>query len=62
VFENVVLRKIFGSKKDKVTREWGSLHNDKLHYLCSSTNKTPRHQTKTKEMGGTCGTYGGEEM
>ena len=32
MFENVVLRKIFGPKKDKVTREWGRLHNEKLHF------------------------------
>jgi len=27
VFENVVLRGIFGPKRDEVTREWRRLHN-----------------------------------
>ncbi|KAJ4439154.1 hypothetical protein ANN_15111 [Periplaneta americana] len=33
VFENKVLRKIFGAKKDKVTGEWRKLHNTELHAL-----------------------------
>ena len=31
VFENRVLRKIFGPKKDEVTGEWRILRIDKLH-------------------------------
>ena len=31
VFENKVLRKIFGVKRDKITGEWRKLHNDELH-------------------------------
>jgi hypothetical protein len=31
VFENRVLRRIFGPKRDEVTREWRKLHNEKLH-------------------------------
>jgi hypothetical protein len=31
-----VLRRIFGSKRDKVTEEWRKLHNEELHDLCSS--------------------------
>jgi hypothetical protein len=38
VFENKVLRGIFGSGMDKVTRGWRKLHNDELHNLYSSTN------------------------
>jgi hypothetical protein len=30
VFENRALRKIFGPKRDKVTREWRGLHNEEL--------------------------------
>jgi len=30
VFENRVLRKIFGPKRDEVTGEWKILHNEKL--------------------------------
>jgi hypothetical protein len=36
VFENRVLRKIFGSKRDEETGGWRKLHNEKLHNLCSS--------------------------
>ena len=37
VFENKVLRKIFGAKKD-ITHEWRKLHNAELHALYSSPN------------------------
>jgi hypothetical protein len=36
VFENRVLRRIFGPKKDEVTGEWRKLHNEELHDLYSS--------------------------
>jgi hypothetical protein len=35
-FENRVLRRIFGPKKNEVTGEWRSLHNKELHALYSS--------------------------
>jgi hypothetical protein len=38
VFENRVLRRIFGPKRDEVTGDWGKLHNEELHNLYSSTN------------------------
>jgi hypothetical protein len=38
VFENRVLRKIFGLKRNKVTGEWKKLHNEELHNLYSSPN------------------------
>ncbi|KAJ4451273.1 hypothetical protein ANN_02734 [Periplaneta americana] len=38
VFENKVLRKIFGTKRDEVTGEWKKLHNAELHVLYSSPN------------------------
>ena len=38
VFENKVLRKIFGAKKDEITVEWRKLHNAELHALYSSPN------------------------
>jgi hypothetical protein len=37
VFENGVLRRIFGPKRDEVTGEWRKLHNEELHDLYSST-------------------------
>jgi hypothetical protein len=36
VFENRVLRGIFGPKRDEVTGEWRKLHNEELHNLYSS--------------------------
>ncbi|KAJ4439183.1 hypothetical protein ANN_15142 [Periplaneta americana] len=36
VFENKVLRKIFGAKRDEITGEWRKLHNTELHALYSS--------------------------
>jgi hypothetical protein len=36
VFENRVLRRIFGTKRDEVTGEWRKLHNEELRDLYSS--------------------------
>ena len=36
VFENRVLRIIFGTKREEVTREWRKLHNEELNDLYSS--------------------------
>jgi hypothetical protein len=36
VFENRVLRRIFGPKRDEVIGEWRKLHNEELHALYSS--------------------------
>jgi hypothetical protein len=36
VFENKVLRRIFGLKRDEVTGEWRKLHNEELRDLYSS--------------------------
>ena len=35
VFENRVLRRIFGPKRDEVTGEWRKLHNEELNDLYS---------------------------
>jgi hypothetical protein len=40
VFENRVLRRIFGPKKDGVTGGWRKLHNEELHNLYSSPSIT----------------------
>jgi hypothetical protein len=36
VFENRVLRRIFGLKRDKVTGDWRKLHNEELNNFYSS--------------------------
>jgi hypothetical protein len=38
VFENRVLRRIFGPKRDHVTGDWRKLHNEELHNLYSQPN------------------------
>jgi len=38
VFENRVLRRIFGPKREKVTGEWRKLHNEELNDLYCSPN------------------------
>ena len=38
VFENRVLRRIFGPKRDEVTGEWRKLHNEELNDLYCSPN------------------------
>jgi hypothetical protein len=38
VFENRVLRRIVGPKRDEVTGEWRRLHNEELNDLYSSLN------------------------
>jgi hypothetical protein len=55
VFENRVLRRIFGRKRDEVTREWRKLHNEELIKYCSGD------KIEKNEMGGACSKYGGEE-
>ena len=38
VFENMVLRRIFGPRRDEVTAEWRRLHNEELNEFYSSPN------------------------
>jgi len=38
VFENMVLRRIFGPRRDEVTGEWRRLHNEELNDLYCSSN------------------------
>jgi hypothetical protein len=38
VFENRVLRRVFGPKRDEVTQEWKKLHNEELNDLYSLPN------------------------
>jgi len=38
VFENKVLRRIFGPRRDEVTGDWRKMHNEELNVLYSSPN------------------------
>jgi hypothetical protein len=48
MFENRVLRRILGPKRDEVTGEWRKLHNEELHILYSSPNVI--RQIKSRRM------------
>jgi hypothetical protein len=49
VFENRVVRGIFGPKRDEVTGEWRKLHDTELHNLYSSPDII--RQIKSKQTG-----------
>jgi len=57
VFENRVLRRIFGFRRDEVTGEWRKVQNEELNDLYSSPNIVIKSKN---EMGGACSAYGGE--
>jgi hypothetical protein len=61
VFENRVLRKIIGPKRDEVPGEWRKLHNEELRDLYSSPSIVRIIRVEEDEMGGSCSTDGGEE-
>jgi hypothetical protein len=48
VFENRVMRRIFGPKRDEVTGKWRKLHSEELHNLYSSPDIT--RQVKSRRM------------
>jgi hypothetical protein len=52
VFENRVLKKIFGPKRDEVTREWRKLHNEELNELYCSSNIDPVIKSKRMRWAG----------
>ena len=55
VFDNRVLRRIFGPKRDEVTGEWRRLHYEELLTKYDSGDKIEKNV-----RGGACGAYGGE--
>jgi hypothetical protein len=60
VFENRVLRRVFGPKGDEVTRELRKLHNEELNDLYFSPNIV-RVIKSIMRLGGACSAYGGGE-
>jgi hypothetical protein len=59
VFENKVLRRIFGPERDEVTGEWRRLYNKELYAMYSSPNIIRVIKLRL-QMGKTCSTYEGE--
>ena len=51
MFENRVLRRIFGPKRDEVTGEWRKLHNEEPNDLYCSGDKNEKNER------GACGMY-----
>jgi hypothetical protein len=52
VFESRVLRRIFGPKRDKVTREWRKMRNGELQNLHSSTDVIREIKSRRMRCGG----------
>ena len=58
VFENRILKRIFGPKRDEVKGEWRKLDNEELNDLYSSPDIVLVIKSK---RGGACNAYGREE-
>jgi hypothetical protein len=52
VFENRVLRRIFGPKRDEVTGGWRKLHNEELHDLYSSPSIITMNKSRRMRLTG----------
>jgi len=61
VFENVVLRRISGPKRDEVTGEWRTLNNVELNILYTSPNIVRVIKSRRTRWAGHVGPNGGEE-
>ena len=62
VFENRVLRKVFGPKRDEVTGEWRKLHNEKLNDLYTLPNIVPVVKSRRMRWAGHVAHMGGIEV
>ena len=58
VFENRVLRRIFGPKRGEVTGEWRKLHNEELNNPYCSPNIVRVIKSEKNEMGWACSVHG----
>jgi hypothetical protein len=61
VFENMVLRRIFGPKRDEMIGGWRKLHNEELHNLYCSPSIIRIIKSRRMIWGRACSTNGGEE-
>jgi hypothetical protein len=52
VFENRVLWRIFGLKRDEVTGGWRKLHNEELHNLHSSRSVSRMIKSRRRRWAG----------
>ena len=62
VFENRVLRRIFGTNRDEVAGEWRKLHKEELNDLyCSPNIVQVIKSRRMKWVGHVASMYGGED-
>jgi hypothetical protein len=62
VFENRVLRRMFGPKRDEATGDWRRLHNEELDGLYSSPNIIPVIKSRRMRWAGHVARMGKREM
>jgi hypothetical protein len=62
MFENRVLRRIFGPKRDEVTGEWRKLHNEELNVLYSLPNIVRVIKSRRLRWAGNVARMGKEEV
>jgi len=62
VFENMVMRRIFGPKRDEVTEEWRKLHNKEINDLYCSPNIVRVIKSRRMSWAGHVACMGEEEM
>jgi hypothetical protein len=62
MFENRVLRRIFGPKRDEVTGGWRKLHNEELHGLYTSPSIIRVIKARRIRWAGHVGTFGFHKM
>jgi hypothetical protein len=58
LLENRALRRIFGSKREEMARDWRRPHNEELHKLCPSQNVIRVIKSRGDWIGGACSTDG----
>ena len=58
MFDNKVLRKVFGAKRDEITGEWRKLHNAELHVFYSSLNIIRNLKSRRLRWAGHIRTHG----
>ena len=62
MFENMVLRRIFGPRRDEVTEEWRRLHNEEINNLYSSPNTVRVIKSRRMRWAGHVARMGEEGM
>jgi hypothetical protein len=51
MFENRLLKKIFGSKREEITKDWKGMRSEWHHHLYSSRNITRNIKKKMRLVG-----------